>query len=127
MGTKLKTRAGKDLYSFWGEQLTGSINKDLKKTKSDAIINLASNEYFSAIQPDGLKGNIYDVNFLEKRDDTYKFISFTAKKARGWMCRYLIDRRATDPEQMKQFKGEGFKYNKSLSSDNEFVFTRTKK
>ena len=125
MGTKLKTSRGKDLYAFWGDQITRMLSKDLKKSKSDAIINLASQEYFNAVHPKALHGRLFNVNFLEKRDSTYKFISFTAKKARGWMCRYLIDQRATDPEQMQAFRGEGFRFTKSLSSDFEYVFTRS--
>jgi cytoplasmic iron level regulating protein YaaA (DUF328/UPF0246 family) len=127
MGTKLKTSRGKDLYAFWGNQITDTINSDLKKSKSDAIINLASQEYFGAVKADELKGRLFNLNFLEKRDGQYKFISFTAKKARGWMCRYLIDERATDPEQMQAFKGEGFRFTKSLSSEFEYVFTRAGK
>jgi cytoplasmic iron level regulating protein YaaA (DUF328/UPF0246 family) len=127
MGTKLKTAKGKTLYDFWGDQITNTIAKDLKKTKSDVIINLASQEYFGAVKPEQLKGRVFDVNFLEKRNGEYKFISFTAKKARGWMCRYLIDQKATDPEQMQSFKGEGFRFTKSLSSEFEYVFTRAGK
>ena len=124
MGTKLQTPRGKNLFEFWDTRITDVLNKDVKASQSDAIINLASQEYFSAVRKETLKGQLFDVNFLEKRNGVYKFISFTAKKARGWMCRYLIDIRATDPEQMKDFKGEGFKFNKSHSSDTEFVFTR---
>lgn len=127
MGTKLKTPKGKDLYEFWDNQITDMINKDLKAIKSDVIVNLASQEYYNAVKEDQLKGAVYNVNFLEKRNGEYKFISFTAKKARGWMCRYLIEQRATEPEQMKDFKGERFRFTKSLSSDHEFVFTRTGK
>lgn len=127
MGTKLKTGKGKDLYTFWDNQITDLLARDLKKVKSEVVINLASQEYFAALKPEGLKGRIYDVNFLEKRNGEFKFISFTAKKARGWMCRYLIEQRATEAEQMKDFKEQGFKFNKSLSSDTEFVFTRDAK
>lgn len=124
MGTQLKNSLGKDLYAFWGTRITDLLNEDLRKNKSSAIINLASQEYFAAVKPELLKGQLYHVNFLEKRDGKYKFISFTAKKARGWMCRYLIDQRATNPEEMKEFKGQGFRFTKSLSSENEYVFTR---
>ncbi len=124
MGTKLHNKNGKDLYAFWGSQITDLLNQDLKKSKSNVIINLASQEYFAAVRPELLKGPVYDVNFLEKRNGEYKFISFTAKKARGWMCRYLIDQRASHPEHMQTFKGEGFRFTKSLSSEYEYVFTR---
>lgn len=124
MGTQLKNPKGKDLYAFWGTKITDLLNQDLKKSKSEAIINLASQEYFGAVKSELMKGQLYDVSFLEKRNGEYKFISFTAKKARGWMCRYLIDQRATSPEQMQKFKGEGFRFTKSLSSEYAYVFTR---
>jgi cytoplasmic iron level regulating protein YaaA (DUF328/UPF0246 family) len=127
MGTKLKTSKGKDLYEYWGSSITDLLNADLKKTKSNAIINLASQEYFAAVKPDQLKGSLYDVEFLEKRNGKLQFISFTAKKARGWMTRFLIDQRAKTPEEMKDFKGQGFRYQKSLSSDSKFVFVRNQK
>src|SRR5690606_28376595 len=127
MGTKLKNPEGNDLYAFWGKDITQQINKDLKKSGSDVVINLASQEYFTAVNPAELKGQLYHVNFLEKRDGKYKFISFTGKKARGWMCRYLIDTRATHPEQMKDLRGNGFRFNKSLSSEDTYVFTRGQK
>jgi cytoplasmic iron level regulating protein YaaA (DUF328/UPF0246 family) len=124
MGTQLKNPKGKDLYAFWGSKITDALNGDLKKSNGNAIINLASQEYFASVQPERLKGTLYNVNFLEKRDGKYKFISFTAKKARGWMCRFLIDSRATDPEQMTEFKGQRFQFTKSLSTEFEYVFTR---
>lgn len=127
MSTQLKNPKGKDLYAFWGTQITDIINEDLKKDKSKFIINLASQEYFAAIKPDLLNGQLYDVNFLEKREGKYKFISFTAKKARGWMSRYLIDTRATKPEQLQDFKVQDFRFTKSLSTEYAYVFTRVGK
>ncbi len=124
MGTALKNPRGKDLYTFWDQKITTTLNRDAAQGDAKAIINLASQEYFNAVHTDKLKLPLYHVNFLEKRDDKYKFISFTAKKARGWMCRYLIDQRATDPEVIKDFKTEGFRFNKSMSSEKEWVFTR---
>lgn len=124
MGTRLKTKRGKDLYAWWDEKITDVLNKDLKTDKSKEILNLASQEYFKAVRPDHLKGTLYDVNFLERRNGEYKFISFTAKKARGWLCRYIIDQRIERVEDAKGFSGEGFKFNKSLSSGRELVFTR---
>jgi cytoplasmic iron level regulating protein YaaA (DUF328/UPF0246 family) len=124
MGTKLKTKKGKNLYTWWGDKITDLLNADLKSDKSREILNLASNEYFKAVHPDDLDGTLYDVNFLERRNGEYKFISFTAKKARGWLCRYIIDQRIDRVDDAKSFTGEGFKFNKSLSSEHELVFTR---
>lgn len=124
MGTRLKNLRGKNLYAFWGDKITDLLNNDLKRRSSKVIFNLASKEYFSAVKPSLLHGELYSANFLERRNGEYKFISFTAKKARGWLCRYIIDNRITDPEQVKAFRGEGFKYLKSLSSEREFIFVR---
>lgn len=124
MGTKLKTPRGKNLYEYWDDKITEMINKDLKRSGSDYVFNLASKEYFSAVKPELLKGELYHANFLERRNGEYKFISFTAKKARGWLCRYMIDNRINHPEDVKGFRGQGFKYLKSLSSEREFIFVR---
>ncbi len=124
MGTALRNARGKNLYDYWDARITDILNQDLRKSKSDAIINLASQEYFAAVKPEFLKGRVFNVSFLEKRNGKYKFISFTAKKARGWMCRFLIDRRTSYPEEMQKFTGERFRFAKSLSSEFEYVFTR---
>ena len=124
MGTKLKTRRGKNLYDFWNTKITDLLNDDASEIKSNVFINLASKEYFKALQPKGLNGKIYDINFLEFRNGKYQFISFTAKKARGWMCRYIIKNRITQPKDIKGFSHEGFIYNPDLSSEYEFIFTR---
>ena len=124
MGTRLRNPRGKDLYTFWGDRITDMINQDMGRRKPKVIFNLASKEYFSAVKPDRLQGTLYGANFLERRNGEYKFISFTAKKARGWLCRYIIDNRLTDPEQVKDFRGQGFRYLKSLSSEREFIFVR---
>ncbi|MDX1476060.1 MAG: peroxide stress protein YaaA [Saprospiraceae bacterium] len=124
MGTRLNTQRGKDLYAFWGDKITEMINEDLKRHKSRVVFNLASKEYFNAVNTDLLEGDLYSANFLERRNGEYKFISFTAKKARGWLCRYIIDNRITDPEAVKEFDREGFRYLKTLSSEREFVFVR---
>lgn len=124
MGTKLKNSVGHDLYSFWGNQITDHLNKDLKKVKSNVIVNLASNEYYKAVNPGKLNSDIYVSNFKEKRNGVYKFISFSAKKARGYMAQYIIKNKLTDPEDMKSFDMENYKFNPELSSEKQFIFTR---
>ncbi len=124
MGTKLKNEVGHDLYSFWGNQITDHLNKDLKKVNSDIIVNLASNEYYKAVRPQNLKGDVYVANFKENRNGVYKFISFSAKKARGYMAQYIIKNKLTNPEDMKSFDMENYKFNPELSSKKEFIFTR---
>jgi len=124
MGTKMKTSAGRDLYQFWGSDVTQQLNKDLKKIKSKVIVNLASNEYYKVIQPRDLSGEVYVANFKENRNGVYKFISFSAKKARGYMAQYIIKNKLTDPEDMKSFDMDNYKFNPKLSNEKEFIFTR---
>ncbi len=124
MGTALKTEKGTNLYHFWEEKITKMLNKDLKSSKGDAVINLASKEYFHSVKPEMLKGDLYHVNFKEKRNGTYKIISFSAKKARGIMARYIVKNKITSPDKLKEFKEEGYSFNKELSTEKDWIFTR---
>jgi len=124
MGTKLKTDKGKDLYDFWGESVTRLINKDLKNSPTKAVINLASQEYCKVIKPEVLDAKIYDIDFREWRDGKFKFISFNAKKARGFMTHYIVKNKVTNPEKVKGFNLEGYTFNEELSSDTSWSFTR---
>ncbi|NND31148.1 MAG: peroxide stress protein YaaA [Saprospiraceae bacterium] len=124
MGTRLETSRGKDLYEFWGDRIAKKINADLKSTGSNAIINLASKEYFKSVDVDKLKGTLYNINFLELRDGEYKFISFSAKKARGFMTKYIVKNKLTDPEKIKGFNLEKYAFSPELSSKRDWVFTR---
>ena len=124
MGTRLKTRRGKDLYAWWGERITKQLNEDLEETGNSVIFNLASKEYAKAVDMDKLNARVYSANFFEFRKGKYQFISFTAKRARGWLARYIIDNKITDPELTKGFDTERFEYLEELSSDNHFVFVR---
>ncbi len=124
MGTSLKTDKGNNLYDFWKGLLTKEINKTLKKNKNDLIINLASKEYFSALDKKGLKGDLIDIGFKEYRDGKLKFISFSAKKARGMMARYIVKERIEAKEGLKGFDYDGYAYDEGLSSDKEYMFVR---
>ncbi len=124
MGTKLKNPEGKDLYAFWKDNVTKRINDELKALKSDLIINLASNEYFNVLDKTKLKANIIDIGFKEYRDDKLKFISYNAKKARGFMTRYIIQNKIKNVEGLKGFNTEGYAYEASLSDDQHLLFTR---
>jgi len=125
MGRPLKTDQANDLYGFWKDKLTKQVNKDLNG--SQTLVNLASNEYFGAIDPNKVKSEIITPQFKEIRDGKARFISFSAKKARGTMARYIIDKRIDQPEDLKGFKRDGYKFNKALSEGNQWVFTRTPK
>ncbi|MDG2171255.1 MAG: peroxide stress protein YaaA [Gammaproteobacteria bacterium] len=121
MGTQLKIGKYNDLYDFWRDNITNAINKD---NNSDYLINLASVEYFKSINQKNLKSKLINISFKEKRDGNYKIIGIYAKKARGLMSRYIVKNKITDPKQIKKFREDSYTYNKTLSSDSEWVFTR---
>lgn len=124
MGTKLKTDIGKNLYEFWGSDITEGLNKQLKKIKSNYLINLASNEYFKSVKVKELNAEIITPAFKEFKNGDYKMIGIYAKKARGMLSRYIIQNKLSDPEDIKLFNEDGYRFNKTLSKGNNFVFTR---
>lgn len=124
MGTKLANPAGKDLYAFWKPLLTKEINKALLTQGDDVLVNLASNEYFKAIDAKALKGRVVTPVFKDYKNGQYKVISFYAKKARGLMARYVIERRLTDPEGLKQFNTDGYAFSAKASEGDTWVFLR---
>ncbi len=124
MGTRLDTGQGSNLYQFWGERITRSLNRELQQSGSTTLVNLASGEYFKSIKPALLKADIVTPAFRDYRNGEYRFIQFFAKKARGLMARYLVDRRIDEPEGLKDFDYEGYRYNASLSTAKDWVFTR---
>jgi len=124
MGTGFANSRGKNLYEFWGDSITEAINKQLATLNSSVVINLASNEYFSAVKPKLLKAEIITPIFKDKKNGHYKIISFFAKKARGMMSTYIIQNRIGNAEAIKQFDGNGYSFNAALSSERDWVFTR---
>ena len=124
MGTKLPNEAGKDLYAFWGGQITQGLNRQLAVQGDRVLLNLASNEYFKAVKPKQLDARIITPQFKERKGDGYRMIGVYAKKARGLMSRYIISNRLSDPEQIKGFDSEGYAYNRALSGRDQWVFTR---
>ena len=124
MGVGFQNPKGKDLYAFWKESITKSLNKTLKKHSSPIIINCASIEYFSAIDLSKLNGDILSIVFKEYRNDELKFISFNAKKARGLMTQYIMKNKIDKLSDIKDFNYEDYKFDSKLSEDNTFVFTR---
>lgn len=125
MGTALANARGKDLYQFWGGKVTQALNETLAEQRSKVLINLASNEYYKVVQPENIDGRIVTINFKEWRREAYRFVSFSAKKARGLMARYMIDQRAEKADDLKTFNVEGYAYNEELSSEHEWIFTRS--
>jgi len=122
MGTKLPIGESKNLYDFWKTTVTKSLNKELKK--GELLINLASNEYFSAVDVKALKVPVITPEFKDYKNGKLKIISFFAKKARGMMVRYIIDTNAKTVDDLKGFNYEGYQFDANLSKGNHLVFTR---
>ena len=124
MGIRLENPRGKDLYQFWGEEITQTLNAALREQGDDIVINLASDEYFRSVKPKALKGSIIRPVFLDEKNGKFKVISFYAKKARGLMSRYIIENRLSKPEQLTGFDSEGYFFDAESSSAEELVFKR---
>ena len=122
MGTSLPIGTKKNLYEFWKKKVTASLNSELQE--NELFINLASNEYFSAVDTKSLKAPVITPEFKDYKDGKLKMISFFAKKARGLMVRYIIDTNAETIDDLKQFNYEGYAFDANLSKGNTLVFTR---
>ena len=123
MSTKLSNSRGKNLYEFWGNNITNLLNNDIEDENS-YVINLASNEYFKSIKKNKLKNEIITPIFKEFKNGTYKTIAIYAKKARGLMSRFIIDNKIQKPENLKAFNLEKYSFDNNLSDDYNYVFTR---
>ncbi len=124
MGIKFNSPIGKNLYEFWGDKLNHSLSKELEKSDSSILINLASNEYFKAVKAKQLNYQVITPVFKDFKNGQYKIISFFAKKARGLMSRYIIQNKIDEPEALKGFNVNGYRFAEKLSTENELVFTR---
>ena len=124
MGTHVSIARKKNLYDFWKVKITTKINQELEKTDRKLLINLASNEYFYAIDTRKLKARIITPSFKENKEGKYQMVSFFAKRARGLMSRFIIQNNISNPEEMKAFDTEGYYFNNQLSGENDWVFTR---
>ena len=124
MGIRLENAKGKDLYQFWGEVITNTLNDAIKAQGDDIVVNLASDEYFKSVKTQKLNAQIIKPVFLDEKNGKFKVISFYAKKARGLMSRYIIENRLTKPEQLTAFDSEGYFFDEELSGKGELVFKR---
>ncbi len=126
MGSKLKTKKGKDLYAFWGSTITETLNDDLAASPGERVlVNLASNEYFKSVRADELDAPIVAPAFLDaKGDGDYRTVSFFAKKARGAMAAWMVKDRVTDVDQLAKFDGMGYAHDPDRSTAERPVFTR---
>lgn len=121
MGTSLKTKKGTNLYQYWGTKISKALNE---VGQGKTLVNLASQEYFKAVDQKTLKLPVITIQFKEHKEGKYQVVGFFAKQARGLMARYAILNRITDPEQLKVFREEGYEFSDPLSSDQDWVFVR---
>ncbi len=124
MGTKLPTADAKDLVGFWGNAVTDRLNEAIAASGAPVLVNLASQEYFHAVQPKRLTVPVIHPVFEDWKDGNYKIISFYAKRARGLMARYAAEKGIEEAEKLKRFKVDGYVFVKKVSTDTEWVFRR---
>ena len=122
MGSRLKNKQGKNLYEYWGARLAEALNAQAHQLGTDTIINCASVEYFSAVDLKALTLRVITPVFMEPGPDGPRIVSFYAKKARGAMARYIIERRLSDPEGLKEFDLGGYRFQPQLSEGDKWVF-----
>ena len=125
MGSRLKTRRGKSLYDYWGDDLAKALNAQAEEIGADVLVNCASQEYFGAVPVKTLKMKIVTPQFFEDKNGTPKIVSFYAKKARGAMARYIIKNRITSPESLLDFDTGGYVYSPELSTEDKPAFLRS--
>lgn len=121
MGIKLPSKKAKDLYGFWKPKISPAIDK---ASKNNVVINLASKEYFKAVDGKKLKSKVIHITFKEHRDGDYQTIGIYAKQARGLMADYIIKNQISDAEKIKLFNEEGYEYSDKMSSDLNWVYIR---
>ncbi len=124
MGTRLETPRGKSLYAFWGTAIADQINADLEGHADTTIVNLASNEYFKAVNKDALGRTVIGAKFLNVKDGEARALMYYAKHARGRMARWIMEHRIDRAEGLKDFDADGYKLDKKASTETELVFSR---
>jgi uncharacterized protein len=124
MGTALPTPLGRNLYQFWGAQLAQHLQKKLNQQAKPVLVNLASQEYFKAVDLKHIKALVIECVFQEHKAGGYKVISFMAKRARGLMTRFAIEQRIESPQDLRAFNTDGYAFAKAESTPSRFVFRR---
>jgi hypothetical protein len=124
MGSALRTAGGNNLYAYWGDRIARALRKQAKSAGSAVLVNLASQEYFGAVDTAALGLRVVTPQFKEQRGGTLKVISFSAKRARGAMAGFAIRNRLRDPEALKSFAEDNYRFRPELSGEDEWVFTR---
>jgi hypothetical protein len=124
MGTQLPNAKGKNLYQFWGTQISDYLNERQQTDKTPVVVNLASQEYFKAVDLKALRARVIECVFEDFKGGKYKIISFLAKRARGLMARYAVTHKLTTPKQLEKFKLEGYAFAAAASTPQRLVFRR---
>jgi cytoplasmic iron level regulating protein YaaA (DUF328/UPF0246 family) len=124
MGTALKVGPATSLYQYWGAQIAQCLNEQLAADKTPVVVNLASQEYFKAVDLKTLQARVIECVFEDWKDGRYKIISFFAKKARGLMARYAITHRVATPKKLEGFNLEGYALDAGASEPDRLVFRR---
>ena len=124
MGTSLKVQRKKNLVDFWGDDISLLLKEDLIQTKSKALVNLASQEYFEAVRPQLLGVPVVHIHFRENHQGKIKFLSYNAKRARGLMTRYICIEKIKEWEKLKDFNFENYRWSEELSKGNELFFVK---
>lgn len=124
MGTSLANPRGKNLYQFWGSRISEALNLQLEQLQTDTLLNLASQEYFKAVDKKVLNARVVNVEFKDFKNGQFKVISFYAKKARGLMARFVTEQRLTDVAAIKDFDLAGYQFSAEQSTPEHYVFSR---
>jgi uncharacterized protein len=124
MGTALKVAGKPNLYRYWGSRIAENLNAALAADKTPVVVNLASQEYFKAVDREALKARVIDCVFEEWKPGGWKIVSFSAKKARGLMARYAIMKRVETPRRLEAFDLEGYAFDAAASQPDRLVFRR---
>jgi cytoplasmic iron level regulating protein YaaA (DUF328/UPF0246 family) len=127
MGTRFGVNGAPDLYSYWKDTITEALNESLRAARTRWLVNLASEEYFGAVDAERIDGTIIKPVFKDRKNGGYSVFFAYAKKARGLMCRFAIEKRLTDPRQLKAFDVSGYRFAAKLSTESEWVFTRDRR
>ena len=124
MGVRLNANNCKTLYEFWGDEIGETLATELSKHRNKTLVNLASVEYFKSVATGKLSGKVVTPVFKDYSKGTYKVLGFFAKKARGSMASFIVRNRISKPEDIKAFAEDGYQYNETYSTDDNWVFTR---
>ena len=124
MGTRLPTTKGSNLYVFWGAQIADYLNQRAAADTSPVIVNLASEEYFKAVDLKALRARVVSCIFEDYKNGTYKIISFNAKRARGLMARYAIEKKVATVKKLEGFSAAGYRFEPTVSAPDRLVFRR---